>query len=81
MDSDTGSSQPQYRALEFFVRHGDLIAPVVAAVIALLGAYAWATGMPPIVLVIGVGLAAFVYLMMRVMVDLVRVIVDMLLPK
>jgi hypothetical protein len=81
MDSDTVSSQPQYPALDFLVRYGTWLAPALAAVIAVLGVYAWAMGMPPIIAVLGIAAAAFAYLLMRAFVELVRVIVDMLLPK
>lgn len=81
MDNDTVSSQPRYWALEFLVRYGDFLAPTLAVFVVALSFCAWLMGTSPIVALIGVGAAAFAYLMTRAFVELVRVIVDMLLPK
>jgi len=70
-----------YWMLHFIVKHGDWIAiasgvlPLLASVAALMcGAPLWS-------LVVGVVGTAFLFLLMRSFVELVRVIVDMLLPK
>ena len=68
--------------LQFIVKQGDWIAiacgllPLVASV-ALVALY----GLPNLVLVAGVVGSLFLFLLMRSFVELVRVIVDMLLPK
>jgi hypothetical protein len=79
--NETGSSAPSYRALNFLVRHGDWVAALAGIVPAALGLAAWATGMPAAYGVAGMVGGAFLYLLMRSYVELVRVIVDMLLPK
>jgi hypothetical protein len=71
-----------YWMLHFIVKHGDWIAivcgllPLIAAVGAVLicPMTAW-------VIVAGAGASVFLFLLMRAFVELVRVIVDMLLPK
>jgi hypothetical protein len=73
--------QPTYGALQFLVRHGDWVAPVVGLVPAAAGAAVWAAGSSPFYALAGALAGAFLYLMMRSYVELVRVIVDMLLPR
>ena len=71
-----------YWMLHFIVKHGDWVAlvcgalPLLASIlgVALLTVPAWA-------IVVGAVGSAFRYLLMRAFVELVRVIVDMLLPK
>lgn len=75
------AANPTYRALHFLVRYGDWIVLVAALVPILLGGWAWSTGMSIAYGVAGLAAGAFVYLIMRSYVELVRVIVDMLLPK
>ena len=70
-----------YRMLHFLVKHGDRFAALITFGIPLLGAVVsvWAGliwTLPVWVLVGG-----FLYVIMRSYVELVRVIVDMLLPK
>ena len=71
-----------YWMLHFIVKHGDWIAivcgalPLVAAIGAVL-----ICPMTPWVIVAGAGASVFLFLLMRAFVELVRVIVDMLLPK
>ena len=72
---------PTYPALNFIVRYGNWVALAAAAAPVVLGGVAWGTGMSPGYGIAGVAAGAFVYLMMRTFVELVRVIVDMLLPK
>jgi hypothetical protein len=74
-------SQPSYRTLHMLVKHGDRGALVLTLGVLLLGLLAvlvtgalWAA---PLVLV-GTGL---LYVVARSYVELVRLIVDMLLPK
>ena len=77
--SDNG--QPNYSTLHFIVKHGDWIAAVVGAaplVAGLIGAVLLSSVLAALA---GVAGAAFLYLVMRSYVELVRVIVDMLLPK
>ena len=75
------TANPAYRALYFLVRHGDWLAIVVGLVPVLGGAAAWIAGMSIAFGAAGLVGGAFVYLIMRSYVELVRVIVDMLLPK
>ena len=70
-----------YRMLYFLVSHGERVAAVVAIATLALGLGVWLSGASVWFAVIGVFGAAFMYLIMRSYVELVRVIVDMLLPK
>jgi len=70
-----------YPTLNFLVKHGKLLPPAVAGaalvaglLVAVFAAAWWAVP-------VGVAAAAFLYLIMCSYVELVRVIVDMLLPK
>ena len=80
MDNDLPAN-PTYRTLHFLVRYGDWVALVFAAAPVLAGVAAWLTGMSVLAAVAGLIGALFIYLIMRSYVELVRVIVDMLLPK
>ena len=75
------NTNPTYRALYFLVLHGDWVAAIVAAATLALGAGIWVSGASIWFLMIGIFGGAFMYLIMRSYVELVRVIVDMLLPK
>lgn len=72
---------PTYPTLHFLVRYGDWVAAAVALAPALGGVLAWAAGMSVAFAAAGILGGAFLYLIMRSYVELVRVIVDMLLPK
>jgi hypothetical protein len=72
---------PTYSALQFLVRYGNWLVVVTALMPILCGVWAWLAGMSPIFAIGGLIGAAFLYLIMRSYVELVRVIVDMLLPK
>ena len=74
-------TNPTYPALHFLVRHGNWVAIIVALVPMALGGLAWSSGMSFVFGIAGLAAGAFLYLMMRSFVELVRVIVDMLLPK
>ena len=72
---------PQYRTLSFIVKYGDWLAwatvlgvllPTLAMALINQSVF-WAIG--------GVAGGAFLFILMRSYVELVRVIVDMLLPK
>jgi hypothetical protein len=79
---ETGqTNHPTYSTLHFLVRHGDWVAAIVALVPAAGGVLAWAMGLSLAYAVVGILGGAFLYLIMRSYVELVRVIVDMLLPK
>lgn len=71
---------PSYPALHFLVRYGGWLAWLVTAAVAAAGVLAWAAGHPAL-LAAGLVGSAFAYLVVRSYVELVRVIVDMLLPK
>lgn len=72
---------PSFHALHFIVRHGGWLAWLVTLAVAASGLAAWAMGYPASLVAVGFVTAAFVYLVVRSYVELVRVIVDMLLPK
>jgi hypothetical protein len=74
-------THPTYSTLHFLVRHGDWVAVIVALAPVVAGLLAWATGLSPVYAVAGILGGVFLYLIMRSYVELVRVIVDMLLPK
>lgn len=71
-----------YWMLHFIVKHGDWLAivcglmPLIAAILAVV-----IFPVMPWIIAVGVVGAAFLFLLMRAFVELVRVIVDMLLPK
>ena len=74
-------SAPTYPTLDLLVRHGDAIAWIVALAPALGGVLAWVLGLSIGYAIAGMFVGAFLFLIMRSYVELVRVIVDMLLPK
>jgi hypothetical protein len=74
-------SAPSYPTLEFLVRYGNALAWVVALAPAIGGVLAWVLGLSIGYALAGVVAAAFLFIIMRSYVELVRVIVDMLLPK
>ena len=71
-----------YWMLQFIVKQGDWLA-IVCGLLPLVAALATAVIFPvtPWLIVAGVGASAFLFVLMRAFVELVRVIVDMLLPK
>ena len=70
-----------YWMLQFIVKHGDWIA-IAAGALPLLASIAGVlVGSPLWALAVGTVGSAFLFLLMRSFVELVRVIVDMLLPK
>jgi len=81
--NDTIETPPSpYWMLQFIVKHGDWIAIVCGALPLLASIAAVALfGVPSWGVVAGVVASAFLFLLMRAFVELVRVIVDMLLPK
>jgi len=81
--NDTYEAPPSpYWMLQFIVKHGDWIA-IVCGLLPLLAALGAVLIFPvtPWVIVAGAGASGFLFLLMRAFVELVRVIVDMLLPK
>ncbi len=74
-------ANPKYATLDFLVRYGDWVAIIGAALPLIGGVAAWLAGLSALFVLGGVVAAAFAYLLMRSYVELVRVIVDMLLPK
>jgi len=75
------TTHPTYSTLHFLVRHGDWVAAIVGLVPVVGGVLAWASGLSSAYAAAGILGGAFLYLIMRSYVELVRVIVDMLLPK
>ena len=81
MHADTHPMTPTFPALHFLVRHGNALALLLALCAPCGGVLLWARGGSPGLLIAGACGGAFLYLIMRSYVDLVRIIVDMLLPK
>ncbi len=81
MQAHTDQAAPTFPALHFLVNHGNVLALLLALCPPCGALLFWANGGPPAFLVAGVLGGMFLYLIMRSYVDLVRVIVDMLLPK
>lgn len=79
--SDMQTTDSSYRTLYFLVRHGDVVAVVFGLAPLFAGLWAYAAGFSLAFAIGGLLAAAFLYLIMRSYVELVRVIVDMLLPK
>lgn len=71
-----------YWMLQFIVKHGDWIA-IVCGLLPLIASIACVAvcGFPALIIAAGAVGSAFLFLLMRAFVELVRVIVDMLLPK
>ncbi len=70
-----------YRTLNFLVQHGKWLPPVVAGATLLVTVGFTIINASPWAIPLGIGVAGFLYLIMCSYVELVRVIVDMLLPK
>jgi hypothetical protein len=70
-----------YWMLHFIVEHGDWIAPVAGALPLLASVAGVVCGLPLWTLAVGTVGSAFLFMLLRSFVELVRVIVDMLLPK
>ena len=79
--SEMETTAPSYGALNFLVRHGNWLAIVVGLVPLLASLCGLVLGWSPLFLLAGIAGSAFLYLIMRSYVDMVRLIVDMLLPK
>lgn len=77
---DTTEKNPHW-ALHFIVKHGDWIAIITGAVPLIACIAAVICGGPLWLIAAGVVGMAFLFLLMRSYVELVRVMVDMLLPK
>ncbi|MDW3682789.1 hypothetical protein RA280_13750 [Cupriavidus sp. CV2] len=81
MKSPTEQTMPTFPALHFLVKHGDPISLVLALSVPAIGFWQWTVG-GSFALLIGGGVAgAFAYLILRSYVDLVRLVVDAMLPK
>ena len=81
--NDTYETPPSpYWMLQFIVKQGDWIAIISGALPLLAGIACVALfNITPWAIAVGVVGSAFLFLLMRSFVELVRVIVDMLLPK
>ncbi len=80
--NDTYEAPPSpYWMLQFIVKHGDWIAMATGALPLLASIAGVLVGSPMWALAVGAVGSAFLFLLMRSFVELVRVIVDMLLPK
>ncbi len=81
--NDTYETPPSpYWMLQFIVKHGDWIAMVCGVAPLLVSILSVAVcSLPAWLIAVGAVGSAFLFLLMRSFVELVRVIVDMLLPK
>ena len=70
-----------YWMLHFIVKHGDWIAMLAGALPLLASMAGVIAGLPIWSLAVGAVGSAFLFMLMRSFVELVRVMVDMLLPK
>ena len=77
----TETTLPTYVALHFLARYGNLFALILAFIPLLAGIWAWMSGMHFALVIVGLATGALIYLIMRSYVELVRVIIDTLLPK
>ncbi len=71
----------EYPMLHFIVRFGQPIAIVLALVIAVAGIWATATGASVAWALLGVGAGVICYGLVLSYVELVKLVMDMLLPK
>jgi len=71
----------QYRTLHFLVKHGELVANGISLAVLLLGPIVWLISGSLWAVPVAIGAAGFLLLILRSYVEMVRVIVDMLLPK
>ncbi len=74
-------SNSQYRTLHFLVKHGELVANGISLAVLLLGPIVWLISGSLWAVPVAIGAAGFLLLILRSYVEMVRVIVDMLLPK
>lgn len=72
---------PNYPVLHFLEKHGDWVAIILAAMPVLAAIWTTTLGYSPLFLLLGIGLAVVIYLMFKSYVELIRVMIDMLLPK
>jgi hypothetical protein len=72
---------PQYKALRFIVDKGNYIPGVAFLGAAVITGLIWASSNALVVLPVGILISIALGLLVRSYVELVRVIVDMLLPK
>jgi len=70
-----------FPALTLLVKHGGMLAPLLALGCIFVALYYFLNGAPLDVLVLGIGASPLVYLLVKSYVELVRVMADMLLPK
>ena len=70
-----------YPTLHFLVRHGNWIAAIVAVSTFILGVVASLVTETAWAIVVCTFASALIYLMLRSYVELVRIIVDMLMPR
>lgn len=78
---DEENQKDPYWMLHVIVRHGDWIAMAAGALPLLASIAGVVVGSPIWALAVGAVGSAFLFMLMRSFVELVRVIVDMLLPK
>lgn len=70
-----------YPTLHFLVRHGNWVAAIVAVSTLILGAVLSIVTETPWAIIVCTFASALIYLILRSYVELVRIIVDMLMPR
>ena len=81
MNEEIDTPPSPYWMLFFIVKHGDWLAIVAGLMPFIAGIVALVLGAPAWLLAVGAVASVFLFVLMRAFVELVRVIVDMLLPK
>ena len=74
-------NMPSYPMLRFVARHGGWLAPVVALAVALGGIAVCAITGAASYAVLGIVTGGLVFIVARVLVEMVRLMTDMLLPR
>lgn len=78
---DLAASMPSYPMLTLVVRHGGWAAPLVACLIGLPVLIAAVAIASPMLAGFAIGLFVLAYGLLQTLVELIRLVTDMLLPK
>lgn len=74
-------NMPNYPMLRFVTRHGGWLTVVIALAVALVGFVLTASSGVTTYAVLGIIVGALVFIVARALVEMVRLMTDMLLPK
>ena len=81
MQEDFHVATPNYPAINFLLRFGGYLSALVGLLPVLVATWVVANGGHVVMMLVGIGVGAFAYLIMRSYTELVDLIADMLLPK